>query len=55
MESFGGPDLFNQPFGVSVFDETVYVADTGNNTIAGDHYSFHDITGMLIRIAAAIC
>jgi hypothetical protein len=33
LESFGGPDLFNQPFGVSVFDQTVYVADTGNNRI----------------------
>ena len=33
LESFGGPDLFNQPYGVSVFDETVYVADTGNNRI----------------------
>jgi len=34
LESFGGPDLFNQPYGVSVFNETVYVADTGNNSIS---------------------
>ena len=34
LESFGGPDVFNQPYGVSVFDQTVYVADTGNNRIA---------------------
>jgi len=33
LESFGGPDVFNQPYGVSIFDETVYVADTGNNRI----------------------
>lgn len=33
LESFGGSDVFNQPYGVSVFDETVYVADTGNNRI----------------------
>jgi DNA-binding beta-propeller fold protein YncE len=33
LESFGGSDLFNQPYGVSVFNETVYVADTGNNRI----------------------
>jgi hypothetical protein len=33
LESFGGSELFSQPYGVSVFDETVYVADTGNNRI----------------------
>jgi len=34
LESFGGSEVFNQPYGVSVFDQTVYVADTGNNRIA---------------------
>ncbi len=33
LESFGGPDLFNQPHGVAFFDKTLYVADTGNNRI----------------------
>jgi hypothetical protein len=32
-ESFGGPDVFNQPHGVAFFDRTLYVADTGNNRI----------------------
>ena len=33
LESFGGPDIFSQPHGVSFFDKTLYVADTGNNRI----------------------
>jgi hypothetical protein len=33
LESFGGPDIFNGPFGVAFFDKTLYVADTGNNRI----------------------
>jgi hypothetical protein len=33
LESFGGPDIFNAPFGVAFFDKTLYVADTGNNRI----------------------
>jgi DNA-binding beta-propeller fold protein YncE len=33
LESFGGPDIFNQPHGVAHFNQTLYVADTGNNRI----------------------
>ena len=33
LESFGGPDIFNQPHGVAHFNNTLYVADTGNNRI----------------------
>ena len=33
LESFGGPDIFNGPYGVAFFDKTLYVADTGNNRI----------------------
>jgi hypothetical protein len=33
LQSFGGPDLFNEPNGVAFFDKTLYVADTGNNRI----------------------
>ncbi len=33
LESFGGPDFFNQPHGVAHFDKTLYVADTENNRI----------------------
>lgn len=33
LESFGGPDIFNAPYGVAFFDKTLYVADTGNNRI----------------------
>lgn len=33
LNSFGGPDVFNQPYGVAHFDKTLYVADTGNNRI----------------------
>lgn len=33
MQSFGGTDIFNQPYAVAFFDRTLYVADTGNNRI----------------------
>jgi len=33
LQSFGGPDIFNQPYGVAFFNKTLYVADTGNNRI----------------------
>ena len=33
MESFGGPDVFDSPHGVSYFDKTLYVADTNNDRI----------------------
>jgi hypothetical protein len=33
LQSFGGPDIFNEPHGVAFFDKTLYVADTGNNRI----------------------
>lgn len=33
LNSFGGPDLFDQPHGVAFFDKTLYVADTGNDRI----------------------
>jgi len=33
LESFGGPDIFNGPYGVAFFDKTLYVTDTGNNRI----------------------
>lgn len=33
MESFGGPDVFDSPHGVSWFDKTLYVADTENDRI----------------------
>lgn len=33
LQSFGGPDIFNEPNGVAFFDKTLYVADTGNNRI----------------------
>jgi hypothetical protein len=33
LQSFGGPDVFNQPHAVAFFDNTLYVADTGNNRI----------------------
>ncbi len=33
LESFGGPDDFNEPHGVAFFNKTLYVADTGNNRI----------------------
>jgi DNA-binding beta-propeller fold protein YncE len=33
LQSFGGPDVFDQPYAVAFFDRTLYVADTGNNRI----------------------
>lgn len=33
LQSFGGPDIFNQPYAVAHFDRTLYVLDTGNNRI----------------------
>ena len=33
LQSFGGPELFNEPYAVAFFDKTLYVADTGNNRI----------------------
>ena len=33
LESFGGPQIFNQPHGVAFFDRTLYIADSGNNRI----------------------
>jgi len=33
LQSFGGPDYFNEPYSVAFFNKTLYVADTGNNRI----------------------
>jgi len=33
LQSFGGPDVFNSPYAVAVFNGAVYVADTNNNRI----------------------
>lgn len=33
LQSFGGSEIFNEPYGVAFFDKTLYVADTGNNRI----------------------
>jgi DNA-binding beta-propeller fold protein YncE len=33
LQSFGGPETFNQLYGVDFFNKTLYVADTGNNRI----------------------
>ncbi len=33
LQSFGGPEVFNQPYAAAVFDRTLYVLDTGNNRI----------------------
>jgi len=33
LQAFGGPEQFNHPEGVAIFDKTLYVADTGNNRI----------------------
>ncbi len=33
LQSFGGSDIFSQPYSVAYFDRTLYVADTGNNRI----------------------
>lgn len=32
-QAFGGPDVFSHPEGVSFFDRTLYIADTGNDRI----------------------
>ena len=33
LQSFGGPDVFNKPYAVAFFDNTLYVVDSGNNRI----------------------
>ncbi len=33
LQSFGGPQLFNEPYSVAHFDKTLYVVDKGNNRI----------------------
>jgi len=33
LQSFGGSQLFNQPYAVAHFDKTLYVVDKGNNRI----------------------
>lgn len=33
LQSFGGPQLFNQPYAVAHFDKTLYVVDKGNSRI----------------------
>jgi hypothetical protein len=33
LQSFGGPDIFDQPYSLAFFDRTLYVLDTGNNRI----------------------
>jgi hypothetical protein len=33
LQSFGGPALFNGPYDVAFYDQTLYVLDTGNNRI----------------------
>jgi hypothetical protein len=33
LQSFGGPQLFKQPYAVAHFDKTLYVVDKGNNRI----------------------
>lgn len=33
LQSFGGKEIFNNPFGASFFDKTLYITDTGNNRI----------------------
>ena len=33
LQSFGGPEIFNQPYAAAVFDRTLYVLDSGNNRI----------------------
>ena len=33
LNSFGGPDVFDQPHSVAYFDKILYVADTGNDRI----------------------
>ena len=33
LQSFGGPDVFNEPYSVAYFDKILYVVDSGNNRI----------------------
>ncbi len=33
LQSFGGPDVFNEPYAVAHYDRTLYVVDSGNNRI----------------------
>ncbi len=33
QQSFGGPDVFNEPYSVAYFDKILYVVDSGNNRI----------------------
>jgi hypothetical protein len=33
LQSFGGPDIFNEPYSVAYFDKILYVVDSGNNRI----------------------
>ncbi len=33
LQSFGGPDVFNEPYAVAYFNNVLYVADTGNDRI----------------------
>ena len=33
LQSFGGADVFNQPYAVAFFDRILYVVDSGNNRI----------------------
>jgi sugar lactone lactonase YvrE len=33
LQSFGGPDVFNEPYAVAYFDKILYVVDSGNNRI----------------------
>ncbi len=33
LQSFGGPQLFKEPYAVAHFDKTLYVVDKGNNRI----------------------
>jgi DNA-binding beta-propeller fold protein YncE len=33
LQSFGGRNIFKEPYSVAFFDKTLYVADKGNNRI----------------------
>lgn len=33
LQSFGGPEIFKEPYAVAFFDRTLYVVDKGNNRI----------------------
>ena len=33
LQSFGGPDVFNEPYAVAYFDRILYVVDSGNDRI----------------------